>query len=85
MPKPRNGKLHRLKLQIAAEIVGAVGYLGTFRLGISETRLSELKNGKVDRCTIDWLLRLAFQLGGTATLRLEVPEHRPRFDQRGIH
>ncbi len=64
--------IHAIKRQLAAEIARSLGPKSQYSIapsyGIPQPRMSELERGKVDRCTIDWLVRRIHRMGGSATV-----------------
>ena len=58
-----------LRRQLAAEIVRSLGpdsqYAVAPSCGIRQPRMSELNRGDVDRCSVEWLIRCVYRLGGT--------------------
>src|SRR5213075_1945518 len=69
---PRDSRILALRQQLAAEIVRSLGVDSQFVVGpsygIRQPRMSERNRGIVDRCTVEWLIRLIHVLGGTVTL-----------------
>ena len=68
-----------LRAQLAREIVRALG--GSFaqhfisaRYGIPQPRMSELCRGKVQRCSIEWLIRRIHRMGGRASISIAIPD-----------
>jgi predicted XRE-type DNA-binding protein len=64
-----------LRAQLAREIVRALG--GSFaqhfisaRYDIPQPRMSELCRGKVERCSMEWLIRRIHRMGGTVSLTI---------------
>ena len=77
MPIRRDDPIRALRAQLAREIVRALG--GSFaqhfisaRYGIPQPRMSELCRGKVDRCSIEWLIRRVHRMGGTVRLAVDL-------------
>ena len=66
--------------QLAAEIVRSLGPHSQFviapRYGIPQPRMSELSRGLVTRCSIEWLIRRIYRLGGTVTLTVTLGDVR---------
>jgi predicted XRE-type DNA-binding protein len=64
--------IHALRRQLAREIVRALGpnsqYVIAPAYGIPQPRMSELAKGKVDRCTVEWLIRRIHRMGGRVTI-----------------
>lgn len=74
-----------LRAQLAGAIVRALGgssaqYVRSKRYGIPQPRMSELCRGKVERCSIEWLIRRVHRMGGTVSLTIELgdPEEERR-------
>jgi predicted XRE-type DNA-binding protein len=64
--------IHALRRQLAREIVRSLGpnshYVLAPAYGIPQPRMSELAHGKVDRCTVEWLIRRIHRMGGQVTI-----------------
>ena len=58
--------------QLAAEIVRSLGegaqHTVAPTFGIPQPRMSELNRGVVDHCSVEWLIRRIYRLGGTVTV-----------------
>jgi predicted XRE-type DNA-binding protein len=69
---PRDPVVMSLRRQLAAEIVHALGPSAYSRMvesfGIPEPRWSELERCKVERYSIEWLIRLIGRLGGSVRI-----------------
>ena len=77
MPVSHDEPILTLRLQLANEISRALG--GSFaqhfisaRYGIPQPRISELCRGKVDHCSIEWLIRRIHRMGGSVRLVVEL-------------
>jgi predicted XRE-type DNA-binding protein len=61
-----------LRRQLAAEIVHSLGEDSQHDIsrhfGIPQPRMSELNRGVVNRCTVEWLVRRVYRLGGSVEL-----------------
>ncbi|HEY5218414.1 MAG TPA: XRE family transcriptional regulator [Gemmatimonadaceae bacterium] len=61
-----------LRHQLAREIVRALGpgseYTIAPHFGIRVPRMSELARGRVDRCSLEWLIERVYRMGGSVTL-----------------
>jgi len=69
--------IYLLRQQLASEITRSLGGGGSQFViapyyGIRQPRMSELSRGIVDRCTVEWLIRKIYRLGGSVTLQIEV-------------
>jgi|SRR5689334_1737695 len=77
MPIDRADPIYLLRQQLASEITRSLGGGGSQFViapyyGIRQPRMSELSRGIVDRCTVEWLIRKIYRLGGSVTLQIEV-------------
>jgi predicted XRE-type DNA-binding protein len=77
VPLSRDDPIHALRAQLAGEISRALG--GSFaqhfisaRYGIPQPRMSELCRGKVERVSMEWLIRRVHRMGGTVRLEIEL-------------
>jgi predicted XRE-type DNA-binding protein len=77
MPVPiaHDDPIYQLRLQLAAEITRSLGggqsqFVVAPSYGISQPRMSEISRGIVDRCTVEWLVRRVYRLGGTVGVRI---------------
>ncbi|MEP6620186.1 MAG: XRE family transcriptional regulator [bacterium] len=72
--KPRNELILALRHQLAREIVRSLGVGGRAVVcesyGIPRPRCSELVNGRVERCSLEWLIERIERMGGS--VRVEV-------------
>ncbi len=72
-----------LRRQLAAEIVRSLGpnshYLLAPRCGIPQPRMSELSRGKVERCSIEWLIRRIYRLNGSVTITVTLGNYAREF------
>jgi hypothetical protein len=71
--------IHALRAQLAREIVRALGgifaqYYISKRYGIPQQRMAELCRGKVERCSMEWLIRRIYRMGGTVSLTIELED-----------
>jgi predicted XRE-type DNA-binding protein len=66
--------IYALRQQLASEISRSLGgsTVAASYYGIPQPRLSELSRGIVDRCTVEWLIRRIYRLGGSVTFQIEV-------------
>jgi predicted XRE-type DNA-binding protein len=64
-----NDRIRQIRLQLAAEIVRSLGPLAQHvvapSFGIPQPRMSELNRRLVDRCTVEWLIRRIYRMGGS--------------------
>jgi predicted XRE-type DNA-binding protein len=69
---PRDPVVMSLRRQLAAEIVRSLGpsayYAMAKRFGFSQPRWSELERAKVERYSIEWLIRRIGRLGGSVRI-----------------
>jgi predicted XRE-type DNA-binding protein len=69
-------QIHALRRQLAAEIVRSLGPMSAYSIapsyGIPQPRMSELERGRVDRCSVEWLIRRIHRMGGTVTISVEL-------------
>jgi predicted XRE-type DNA-binding protein len=77
MPIDHSDPIYLLRQQLAGEITRSLGGAGSqfviaSHYGISQPRMSELSRGVVDRCTMEWLVRKIYRLGGSVALQVEV-------------
>jgi predicted XRE-type DNA-binding protein len=73
MTIPRYHPIYALRQQLAAEITRSLGgapsqFVEAPYFGIPQPRMSELSRGIVDRCTVEWLIRRIYNLGGSVTI-----------------
>jgi predicted XRE-type DNA-binding protein len=72
MATTSNDPVVDLRKQLASEIVRALGpksqHLLAPRFGIPQPRMSELSRGRVDRCSVEWLIRRIHRLGGSVSV-----------------
>ena len=73
--------IYLLRQQLARAITQALGgadsqFVIAPYYGIRQPRMSELSRGVVERCTIEWLIRRIYRLGGSVTLQIEVGDAR---------
>ncbi|HWJ13496.1 MAG TPA: XRE family transcriptional regulator [Gemmatimonadaceae bacterium] len=63
-----------LRRTLAAAISKALGpksqHVVASYFGIAQPRMSELEHGIVARCTIDWLVRRVYRMGGSVTIQV---------------
>jgi predicted XRE-type DNA-binding protein len=68
-----------LRRQLAAEIVRSLGpnshYLLAPRCGIPQPRMSQLSRGKVDRFSIEWLIRRIYRLNGSVAITVTLGDY----------
>ena len=81
--------IHPLRAQLAREIVRALG--GSFaqhflskRYGIRQPRMSELCRGQVQRCSMEWLIRRVYRMGGRVALTIELEDIETQQRRRAI-
>ena len=77
MPIDPADPIYGLRQQLAREITRSLGgadsqFVIAPYYGIPQPRMSELSRGIVDRCTVEWLIRRIYRLGGSVTLQIEV-------------
>ena len=69
-----------LRRQLAAEIVRFLGEGSQHTIaptfGIPQPRMSELNRGVVDRCTVEWLIRRVYRLGGSVQVTVTLGDAR---------
>ena len=69
-----------LRRQLAAEIVRSLGEDSQHDIsrhfGIPQPRMSELNRGVVDRCTVEWLIKRVYRLGGSVELVVKLGDAR---------
>jgi len=69
-----------LRRQLAAEIKRSLGpgsqHVIAPSYGIPQPRMSELERGLVDRCTIEWLIRRIYRLGGSVAIHVTLGDVR---------
>ena len=74
MPIKPDDPVLPLRRQLAAEIARSLGPMAQYGLapafGIRQPRMSELERGVVVRCTVEWLIRRIYRMGGS--VRIEV-------------
>lgn len=73
--------IYVLRQQLAAEITRSLGgaqsqFVIAPDYGIPQPRMSELSRGLVERCTIEWLIRRIYRMGGSVTLHVEIGDAR---------
>jgi predicted XRE-type DNA-binding protein len=72
MATTSNDPVVDLRKQLASEIVRALGpksqHLLAPRFGIPQPRMSELSRGRVERCSVEWLIRRIHRLGGSVSV-----------------
>jgi predicted XRE-type DNA-binding protein len=77
--------IRALRRQLAAEIVRSLGEDSQHDIsrhfGIPQPRMSELNRGVVDRCTVEWLIRRVYRLGGTVGLVVKLGDARREWVQ----
>lgn len=81
--------IYALRAQVAREIVRALGgsfaqYFISRRYGIPQPRMSELCRGKVERCSLEWLIRRVHRMGGTVSLTIAVEDEAARSRRAAI-
>lgn len=73
---PRHPRILELRRQLAREITRAVGPTGQHCIapsfGIRQPRMSELARDRVERHTVEWLIRRVYAMGGTVSLSIEL-------------
>ncbi|WP_344701986.1 helix-turn-helix domain-containing protein, partial [Halomonas cibimaris] len=52
------------------------------KLGVSQPRISNLMNGKIDKFSVDMLLEILFKLGYTLDMRFNPMDHKNPLDIR---
>lgn len=74
MPRSADDPIYALRRQLAHEITRALGpnaqHFIAPSFGIPQARMSELSRGLVDRCSVEWLIRRVYRLGGSVTLTI---------------
>src|SRR5438874_13680265 len=77
---PKDPRLLALRRQLAAALVQSLGpdsqYVVAPSFGIRQPRMSELENGNVRRCSLEWLIDRVYRVGGTVTISVTVPDAR---------
>jgi predicted XRE-type DNA-binding protein len=80
MPIKPDDPVLPFRRQLAAEIVRSLGPHSQFVIapsfGIRQPRMSELNRGIVARCSIEWLIRRIYRLGGTVSLTVTLGDAR---------
>ena len=78
--------IYALRQQLAREISRSLGGSDTVAAhhGIRQPRMSELNRGIVGRCTVEWLIRRIYRLGGTVTLQVELGDARRAWRQAKV-
>jgi len=74
MERQSTNRIHDLRRELASEIVRSLGPLSQHVIapsfGIPQPRMSELNRGVVDRCSMEWLIRRIYRMGGTVEVRV---------------
>ena len=83
MPLAPDDPVYALRAQLAREIVRALGgsfaqYFISRRYGIPQPRMSELCRGRVERCSLEWLIRRVHRMGGTVGLTISIEDEATR-------
>jgi predicted XRE-type DNA-binding protein len=72
MPISPSDPIHSFRRQLAREITRSLGPMAQHCIapafGIPQPRMSELCRGLVDRCSVEWLIRRIYRLGGSVTI-----------------
>ena len=73
--------IYILRQHLAAEITRSLGGADSqFTIApyyrIRQPRMSELARGLVERCTIEWLIRRIYRMGGSVTIHVELGDAR---------
>ena len=72
MAKYGDEPILKIRRQLAAEIVRSLGPMAQHveapHFGIPQPRMSELNRGIVKRCTIEWLIRRIYRIGGSVSV-----------------
>jgi predicted XRE-type DNA-binding protein len=80
MNRDSDDAMRRLRLQLAVEIVRALGpasqHVIAPSFGIPQLRMSELSRGRVDKCTLDWRIRVIHRLGGSVSVSVRLGDVR---------
>ena len=77
MPIDPIDPIYALRQQLAEEITRALGgassqFVIAPSYGIPQPRMSEMSRGIVGRCTMEWLIRRVYRMGGTVEVRVEL-------------
>jgi predicted XRE-type DNA-binding protein len=69
--------IYSMRQQLGAEITRSLGgsrsqFVIAPYYGIPQPRMSELSRGIIERCTIEWLIRRIYRMGGTVTLHVDL-------------
>ena len=71
-------RILELRRQLAAEIVRSLGpgsqHVVAPAEGIRQPRMSELSRGRVERCSVEWLIRCVHRLGGSVEIVVTLGE-----------
>ena len=74
MDRQSTKRIHDLRRQLASEIVRSLGPLSQHVIapsfGIPQPRMSELNRAVVDRCSMEWLIRRIYRMGGRVEIRV---------------
>jgi predicted XRE-type DNA-binding protein len=72
MPISPGDPIYAFRRQLAHEITRSLGPMAQHCIapdfGIPQPRMSELGRGLVDRCSVEWLIRRIYRLGGSVTI-----------------
>jgi len=76
MPINTGDPVYGLRVVLAREIVRSLGpksqHVIAPYFGIPQPRMSELERGKVERCSMEWLIRRIYRMGGSVTLTVSL-------------
>jgi predicted XRE-type DNA-binding protein len=80
MPISPDDPIYVLRRELAAEIVRSLGpdaqHVISRSYGVPQPRMSELNRGVVDRCSMEWLIRRIYNLGGQVTVTVRLGDAR---------
>jgi predicted XRE-type DNA-binding protein len=71
---------YNFRVLLAQEIVRSLGpksqHVIAPHFGIRQPRMSELARGKVERCSMEWLIRRIYRMGGSVNLTVALGDVR---------
>ena len=80
--------VYGLRVRLAREIVRSLGpksqHVVAPHFGIAQPRMSELERGKVERCSMEWLIRRIYRMGGSVTLTVTLGDARRAWSAAGF-
>ena len=88
MDSTHSDPVRAFRQQLAREIVRALGPNAQHDLapqfGIPQPRMSELSRGLVDRCSMEWLIRRIYRLGGSVNVTIALGDVRREWTVRNF-